>query len=59
MHVDWHWIEQRPHFLVEALPDHCALNVRYFPAKNYVNKYVQDNYTHKALKLKNTSTGQT
>lgn len=52
MHVDWHWIKQRPHFLAEGLTEHYEVDVRYVPAKKDVKRNLPNNNTHSALKLK-------
>ncbi len=52
MHVDWHWIKQRPHFLAEGLSVHYEVDVRYVPAIKDVKRYLPNNNTHFALKLK-------
>ncbi len=52
MHVDWHWIKQRPHFLAEGLSQHYEVDVRYVPAKKDVRKNLPNNNTSRALKLK-------
>jgi hypothetical protein len=52
MHVDWHWIKQRPHFLAEGLSAHYEVDVRYVPAKKDVERNLPSNITHSSLSLK-------
>ncbi len=51
MHVDWHWIKQRPHFLAEGLSQNYEVDVRYVPAKKNIRKNLPNNKST-ALKLK-------
>lgn len=52
MHVDWHWIKQRPHFLAEGLSALYEVDVGYVPAKKNVKRNLPNSNTHSALKLR-------